>query len=179
MSDHDDLGQLSTEGERYRLSFTRFLPHPPEKVWRAITEPEHLAAWFPARIDGDRRAGSPLKFVFERDEGPTLDGVVDTFEPPHVFAFTWGAETLRFALEAADGGAVLTFVNGFDELGKAARDAAGWHSCLERLAAGLAGTQLTDDPVARWKALNRLYVAAFGREAATQGPPPETHPDYV
>jgi uncharacterized protein YndB with AHSA1/START domain len=98
MSAKDELGRLSTDGGRYRLSFTRFLPHPPEKVWRAITESEHLAAWFPARIEGDRRAGAPLRFVFEEDEGPTLDGVVNTFDPPRAFAFTWGPETLRFEL---------------------------------------------------------------------------------
>ncbi|WP_425570657.1 SRPBCC family protein [Nonomuraea rosea] len=34
------------------------LPHPPAKVWRAITQPEHLAHWFPAdvTIDGDHIA---------------------------------------------------------------------------------------------------------------------------
>jgi len=37
-------------GGRWRLRFTRTLDHPPEKVWRAITEPEHLRAWFPQRI---------------------------------------------------------------------------------------------------------------------------------
>ncbi|PZG03110.1 SRPBCC domain-containing protein, partial [Nonomuraea aridisoli] len=41
---------------RTTLRLQRRLPHPPEKVWRAITEPEHLAAWFPTTvtIDGDR-----------------------------------------------------------------------------------------------------------------------------
>jgi uncharacterized protein YndB with AHSA1/START domain len=179
MTDQDDLGRLSTEGERHRLSFTRFLPHPPEKVWRAITEPQHLSAWFPARVDGDRQSGAPLRFVFEHGEGPPSDGVVEVFDPPRVFAFTWGPETLRFELEAADGGTVLTFVNGFDELGKAARDAAGWHVCLERLAADLSGQPYTADPVARWKSLNRLYVDALGPEAATLGPDPEVLPDYA
>ena len=27
--------------------------HPPEKVWRALTEPEHLAHWFPTTIEGE------------------------------------------------------------------------------------------------------------------------------
>lgn len=179
MSDTDDLGRLSSEGERPRLSFTRFLPHPPEKVWRAITEPQHLSAWFPARMDGERQAGAPLRFVFEHGEGPPGDGVVEVFDPPRVFAFSWGPETLRFELEPADGGTVLTFVNGFDELGKAVRDAAGWHYCLERLVAELAGSEWKDEPVPRWKTLERLYAQAFPPEAATIGPPPETHPDYV
>ena len=37
------------EDGRWRLRFTRTLEHPPEKVWRAITEPEHLAHWFRRR----------------------------------------------------------------------------------------------------------------------------------
>ena len=45
------------------LTFTRRLAHPREKVWRAVTEPEHLAAWYPQEIVGERRAGAPLRFV--------------------------------------------------------------------------------------------------------------------
>jgi uncharacterized protein YndB with AHSA1/START domain len=171
MTDRDELGRLAPDGARFRLSFTRFLPHPPEKVWRAITEPEHLSAWFPARIDGERQAGAPLRFVFEHHEGPTIDGTVEVWEPPRVFAFTWGPETLRFELEPADGGTVLSFVNGFEELGKAVRDAAGWHYCLERLDADLAGDEFSDEAVPRWKTLERRYAAAFPPEAATIGPP--------
>jgi uncharacterized protein YndB with AHSA1/START domain len=178
--DHaDDLGVLEQGKGRHRLSFTRFLPYPPEKVWRAITEPAHLAAWFPARIDGDRDAGAPLRFVFEHDEGPPGDGVVEIFEPPRVFAFTWGPESLRFELTAAEGGTILTFVNGFDELGKAVRDAAGWHYCLERLDADVDGRVYQDEPVPRWKTLERLYAEAFPPEAATIGPDPETLPDHA
>ena len=44
---YGELEQLN-DG-RWRLRFTRALAHPPEKVWRAITEPEHLASWFRPR----------------------------------------------------------------------------------------------------------------------------------
>ena len=37
-------GTLEDLGGRWRLRFTRELAHPQEKVWRAITEPEHLQA---------------------------------------------------------------------------------------------------------------------------------------
>ena len=36
-------------------------------------------------------------------------------------------------------GCVLTLINRFDEIGKAARDAAGWHACLDALEASLDG----------------------------------------
>ena len=46
-------GELEQRSDgRWRLRFTRALAHPPEKVWRAITEPEHLAQWFPTTIEG-------------------------------------------------------------------------------------------------------------------------------
>ena len=183
MSDRDDMGQLRAEGEKWRLSFTRYLPHPPEKVWRALLEPEHLAAWFPARIDGERRAGAALRFVFEHGEGPPGDGTVLACQPPQdqdrrgVFGFTWDAETLRFELAADGDGTLLSFLNTFDELGKAARDAAGWHYCLEMLGFDLAGEEPTVDAVLRWKTIHPLYVDAFGPEAAVLGPP-DSMPEY-
>ena len=51
-------GELSQQEGRYQLRFERRLPHPPEKVWRALTEPHHLEAWFPAAIEGERAAGA-------------------------------------------------------------------------------------------------------------------------
>ena len=45
--DETGLGTLARQGDRWTLSFTRKLSHPREKVWRAVTEPEHLAVWYP------------------------------------------------------------------------------------------------------------------------------------
>jgi uncharacterized protein YndB with AHSA1/START domain len=177
VDEHAELGRLAPEADRWRLTFTRFLPHPPEKVWRAITEQEHLSAWFPARVEGERRTGAPLHFVFEHDEAPPSDGAIIAFDPPAVFEFTWDVETLRFELTPDGGGTLLTFLNTFGELGKAARDAAGWHYCLELLGFVLDGEQPTDDAVLRWKTIHPLYVEAFGAEASTLGPP-DTMPDY-
>ena len=82
-----------------------------------------------------------------------------------------GDETLR--LELARGrrrGCVLTLINRFDELGKAARDAAGWHACLDALEASLAGASV--DAAARLAARStRATSSRFGPAAATIGPP--------
>ena len=40
-------GTLESAENGYRLRFERRLDHSPERVWRAITEPEELAHWFP------------------------------------------------------------------------------------------------------------------------------------
>lgn len=64
-SNDRDFATLTPEGERWCVHFVRTLRHPPEKVWRAITEPDHLPAWFPTTIDGERRAGAALRFAFK------------------------------------------------------------------------------------------------------------------
>ena len=81
-------------------------------------------------------------------------------------------ETLRLELASSASGCVLTLINRFDEIGKAARDAAGWHACLDALEAWLDGAPVPDD---RWSEVHPGYVSRFGPEAATLGPP--TRPD--
>jgi uncharacterized protein YndB with AHSA1/START domain len=165
-------GQLEQRDDgRWQLRFTRRLPHPPEKVWRALTEPEHLAAWFPTDIEGERRAGAPLRFVFREGEGPVTDGEMLAYDPPSVLELRWGDETLRFELRPDAVGCVLTFVNTFTERGKAARDGAGWHACLDVLAHHLDGRQPPWTAGQRWAQVHPEYVTRFGPEASTTGPP--------
>jgi uncharacterized protein YndB with AHSA1/START domain len=166
------LGQLERLGDRWQLRFTRRLSHPPEKVWRALSEPEHLAAWFPTDIEGERRSGAPLRFVFREGEGPTLEGRMIEYDPPSVLELRWGDdETLRFELEPDGEGSLLTFVNTFDELGRAARDAAGWHARLDLLAYHLDGEPPPWTPGARWQQVHESYVERLRPEASTIGPP--------
>jgi uncharacterized protein YndB with AHSA1/START domain len=164
-------GTLTRRGDRWELRFERRLPHPPEKVWRAITEPEHLAAWFPSEVHGEREAGAALTFVFTRGEGPPTEGEILVYDPPSTFEFRWEKEVLRFDLRAEGEGCVLTFVDTFDELGKAARDGAGWHACLDVLGHHLAGEAPPWSQEDHWKEVHAGYVEHFGPEASTIGPP--------
>jgi uncharacterized protein YndB with AHSA1/START domain len=171
-------GTLHRAGDRWQLRFERTLPHPPEKVWRALTEPEHLAAWFPSDIEGDREVGAKLRFVFRNGEGPPSDGEMLVYDPPRTLEFRWEEEILRFDLRPEGEGCVLTLVDTFDELGKASRDGAGWHACLDVLVDHLAGR--AESPASakeHWQALNARYVEAFGPEASTVGPPEGYSPE--
>ena len=38
---------LRKDGEKWTLVLVRDLPHPPAKVWQALTDPEHLREWGP------------------------------------------------------------------------------------------------------------------------------------
>jgi uncharacterized protein YndB with AHSA1/START domain len=165
------LGSLEPAGDRWRLRFTRRLPHPPEKVWRALIEPEHQRAWFPATIvvEGNQwAAGERLRFIARETE---FEGQVLAYTPPTTLEFTWGTDTLRIEVAAADGGSILTLLDTFGEYGKAARDAAGWHECLDNLEYELDGAEPPLAPGQRWRQVNPVYAERFGPEAATIGPP--------
>lgn len=172
-------GTLEAADGRWRLRFVRHLSHAPEEVWRALTEESHLAAWFPTTIEGELRAGAPLTFRFRGEEAPPTTGAMVACEPPRLLEFTWGfseedeaqPERSRFELEPDGAGCTLTFTTTYDQVGKSARDAAGWHVCFDRLSRELAGEPqpaATEDP---WTPLNARYAERFGPDAATMGPP--------
>ena len=155
----------------WQLRFTRKLRHPPEKVWRAITEPEHLGHWFPTTIEGERATGARLRFAFPGDQAPPMDGVMRAFEPPSLMELQWGPDIVRLELQPSEEGTVLTLLDILDERGKGARDGAGWHVCLDALAAHLDGGQDARESMDAWKDVHPDYVESFGAEAATIGPP--------
>lgn len=161
---------------RWRLRFVRELSHAPEKVWRALVEPQYLAAWMPARMDGERREGAPLRFVFPEEPSYESLGEMRAFDPPRLLEYSWEDEVLRFELRATEYGCELTFLTHFQEVGKASRDAAGWHVCLDRLGAHLDGIEQDWKTKDRWRALNARYRESFGPAASTIGPP-EWHPE--
>ena len=126
------------------LHFERRLPHPVEKVWRAVSEPAELAHWFPCAVEvGELRVGAPVRFVFPDEVGGMeMDGEVTACEPPRRLAFTWGEDELRFELEPDGDGCLLRFTDVLGDQDKAARDAAGWEVCLARLGQSLAGEEI-------------------------------------
>ena len=73
----------------------RDLPHPPDKVWRALTTPALLEDWL-MKNDFEPRVGH--KFAFRMDPVPNWDGVVLAevleVDRPHRLSYTWGAFAL-------------------------------------------------------------------------------------
>jgi uncharacterized protein YndB with AHSA1/START domain len=164
-------GDLEPAGDRWKLSFTRELAHPPEQVWRAVTEPAHLAAWFPQRVIGEWVAGAPLRFEAPAGEHPAFDGEVLACRPPSLLEFRWGTDVIRFEIVPHDGGCTFVLTDVFGELGQAARDAAGWHTCVDLLGHHLDGAAAPWAPRERWGEVHAGYVRKFGPDAATLGPP--------
>ena len=170
-SNPEGLGELERRDGETRLTFTRRLSVPPPKVWQALVEPEHLAAWFPTTIEGERAVGARLRFGFRDHEGPPFDGEMLAFDPPGLMELRWGDEILRFEVTPDGDGSVLVFTCTFDEIGKVSRDGAGWHACLDRLGIDVAGRAAPWSAADRWKELHAIYVGRFGPEASTIGPP--------
>jgi uncharacterized protein YndB with AHSA1/START domain len=161
-------GRLERVGDdQWQIRFSRTFAHSPEKVWRAITDPEHRKAWFPDRSIGDfETVGAQLRFEYP---GGEFDGEVLAVDRPQLLEIRWGTDILRFELQPDGAGTVLVFSDTITEVGKGARDTAGWHSCIDRLESALDGTSPEANP--DWKVLNEMYVERFGPEASTMGPP--------
>jgi len=164
------LGELEQVGETWQLRFVRELAHPPAKVWQALTEPDQLRKWFPDQIVVDEwKVGASLEF--KPGHGlPDHQGEVLAFEPPRLLEIRWGTDRVRFEVVPTKTGSVLTLVDSIDEVGKAARDSAGWHVCLDSLENALGGNP-SDSSADKWKDLDDAYAKKFGPEAATIGPP--------
>jgi uncharacterized protein YndB with AHSA1/START domain len=154
----DDMATVLRDGDRVGLRYHRPLRHPPEKVWRAITESTNLRHWLPCDIVGERRAGADIELPFWPDqvetyelEQPVLTGRILTWEPTSVFEWTWEGDVLRFELAPRGGGTDLTFTTWFADPDVAGGAGAGYHICLDHLARlldGDTGRALTD-PVVR------------------------------
>jgi uncharacterized protein YndB with AHSA1/START domain len=164
-------GTFETIDERPALSFERRLGHPVDEVWRAITEPAELAHWFPSAVEADLRVGGAMTFRFEQtlpDGSSTMSGEVTDLERPRLFAFYWGQDHLRFELEPIedDRACLLRFRVELDARDKAARDAAGWHVCLDRLERRL-GSPGEEPGREEWRA----HYEEYGRRGFPTGAP--------
>jgi uncharacterized protein YndB with AHSA1/START domain len=161
---------LTTEGDRPSIRLERRLTDPPNVVWRALTEPEKLARWFPCQIQvegGTWRVGAALTFPFPPEViEMTLTGEVLELNAPHLLVYTWGPETLRFELLDDDGGTRLLLTDVLDPA-SAARNAAGWDDCLDLLAGGAP----PDRPA--WQARFERYAASFEPIVGPQDGPPD------
>jgi uncharacterized protein YndB with AHSA1/START domain len=158
-------GTFETVDGRPAVRFERELRHPMEAVWAAVTRPEELARWFPCAVAFDAlAAGAEITFTFPEDAGgEVMTGAVLRVDAPRRLAFTWGGATVDIALEPTADGTRLTFVNVLEAADEAARTAAGWDVCLDRLERALAGepgvTAPGGTPTAEWRERYAAYQA--------------------
>ncbi len=174
---HQQGVPLEIDG-RPAVRFHRRLAHPVERVWRAIATPHGLSQWFPATVtfDGDLAPGTAMRFAFA--PGFVRDGEVLAVEPERLLEFTWGDDRIRVDLVSVPADPPLTVLIFMHTLSEGeetlARTAAGWHVCLDTLAATADGETAAaphTGPTPEWR---ERYDAYVERGFPSGAPIPET-----
>jgi uncharacterized protein YndB with AHSA1/START domain len=159
------------EGDQWTLVVVRNLKHSPEKVWRALTEPQHLREWSPFDADASlAHPGAKVKLTTIGAPKPHVtETTVERAEPNKSLVFNWGGNDMRGELEPSGTGTRLTLWTSINRR-FIAMGAAGWHLCLDVLDHLLAG-----DPIGRiagpeamkvpgWQELQADYAKQFGTD---------------
>jgi uncharacterized protein YndB with AHSA1/START domain len=152
--------QLSViDSEEFTVRRTVTIAAPIEKVWAAVTEPEHISRWFgQAAVFDDLAVGASGSLTW--DDYGTLAVLIEELDPPRAIAYRWSNESgnaiegdhvdpehstvFRFTLEPVDSGTQLTVVeSGFDTLSTPAEsmesNRGGWDHELDELVTYLEG----------------------------------------
>ena len=163
--------EVQTNGEKCTLVVIRDLPHPPAKVWKALTDPEQLREWAPFDSDWNLGAVGAARLTTVGAPTPHVSDIqVTRADAPKALEYDWGGSNIRWELEPRGSGTRLTLRHDIDR-GFISMGAAGWHICLDVLDRFLAG-----QPVGRivgadalqfggWQRLNAEYAREFGVEA--------------
>lgn len=161
--------EVRKDGEKWTLVLTRELAHPPDRVWEALTEPEHLRQWAP--FDSDQSLGrvGTVKLSTVGTPAPQVSETqVKRADAPRLLEYNWGGQDVRWELEPLGGtGTRLTLWHNIDRR-FIAMGAAGWHICLDVLDRALRGQPLSRivGPAAMqfegWQRLHAEYSQQFG-----------------
>jgi uncharacterized protein YndB with AHSA1/START domain len=81
------------------LVIEREMPHPPQKIWRALTEGALMEEWL---MSNDFQPVAGHKFTFRANPVPGWNGIIECevllVEPPSRLSYSWGALGLGSAV---------------------------------------------------------------------------------
>src|SRR2546430_10505541 len=132
--------EVRKDGEKWTLVLVRDLPHPPAKVWQALTDPEHLREWAP--FDSDRNLGAvgTAKLTTVGAPKPHItETQVKRADPPRALEYNWGGGDMRWELEPLGGGGTRLTLWANINRPYISMGAAGWHVCFDGLEGLFAG----------------------------------------
>jgi uncharacterized protein YndB with AHSA1/START domain len=164
--DHGPLADatVAADGAAWTLVFVRTLPHPPEKVWAALTDPARLDQWAPFAAARDlSRTGETTLAMVDGPDRTDLPATVLRADAPTLLEYTWGDDRLRWELTPAGDGTTLTLRHTFALRDEAPMFLAGWHLCVAVLARLLAGDPVgvirgRDATAYGWEELRAAYA---------------------
>jgi hypothetical protein len=156
--------QVRKGGDKWTLILVRELRHSPEKVWEALTDPDHLREWAPFETDGSLGSVGTVQLTW-MGTGRPLETKVTRADAPSVLEYN----DTRWELEALGSGTRLTLWSNIDRR-FISMGAAGWHISFDVLDRFLSG-----NPIGRiagadamkfegWQRLNAEYAKQFGVE---------------
>lgn len=151
-------GLVEPDDAKARLTFRRWLRHPVEVVWAAITDPKQLEAWSLATVHREDRPGGKLSM--EHPNGVHATGRVLEWDPPRTYEYEWNlapapsypegeASVVRWELSPRDGGTLLVMTHRRLSRPLAEVFSRGLSSLLDRLSARLDGEPMVDPPWVR------------------------------
>ena len=160
--------QIEKDGENWTLILVRELNHPRERVWEALTDPQHLREWSPFDVDGNLgQAGATVQLsVANAPRLMVSETTVTRADRPSVLEYNWGDKNLRWELEPLGDGTRLTLWHNIDR-GFITWGAAGWQICFDVLDHFLAGNPIgrivgSDAFKFDWQRLVDEYANQFG-----------------
>lgn len=165
--------EVQKDGEKWTLVLVRELRHPPARVWQALTDPKHLAAWAPFDADRNLATTGPVKLATVGTQAPHIaECMVKRSEEGRILEYGWGGNEMRWELEPLGQGTRLKLWHNIDRQ-FIAWGAAGWHICFDVLDALLDG-----DPIGRiagqeamklgsWQRLTGEYARQFKGDQAS------------
>ena len=137
------------------LRFERRLAHPPQRVWRALTDPAELAIWLVAAAELEPHVDGAVTLRWDGDASAA--GRIVAWEPPEELAYTWdegeGESLVRFTLTADGDGTLVVLTH--ERIDSLSGFGAGWHAHLDMLEGSLEGRDV--DWQERWDALRPRY----------------------
>jgi uncharacterized protein YndB with AHSA1/START domain len=116
------------------LIFTRTLRHPPEKVWRALTDPREQLEWMPFVANRNLASEGPMTLrMTDLDGAAESPAAVLRAEPVKFLSYRWGDDLLTWELSPLGSGTRLTLRHTTETPERLSSFAAGWHICLDVL----------------------------------------------
>lgn len=172
LSPHD--GKFFRTADTAGVYFERILDHPVDRVWAALTKPEHLAHWLAsAEIKGEKGGTITLRLT-----GGVMGGTITEWRKPVVaedaggpaalLEYAWyNGSTVRWELRSEGKNRTRLLFTHCHVAGRQLVDAAkGWHYHLDLLALELDGAPMPHNPVELWDEITREATVRYNAAVA-------------
>ena len=84
----DKHATLEEVDGRPALRFERTLPHPRERVWRALTDTQEMFAWHPTPAEFEPRVGGRVAWHPDGHVADMPENEVTDWDPPRLLGYT-------------------------------------------------------------------------------------------